>query len=109
MFGGVSNFSAAAGIDMRSDRRSEYTDKLRALIAQVLNIDSADLGSNPAVYRTPGWDSLATVEIVLAVEHRFGVRIPDDAISDCYELASLAALVGGIREDHHRETTGQDQ
>ena len=109
MFSDASKFSAASRVDMCPGSGNDYTNRLRALMAQVLNIDRAELGPNPAVYRTPGWDSLATVEIVLAVEHEFDVRITDDALSDCNELTSLAALVGGIRENHHREGAGSDK
>jgi len=63
------------------------------VISEVLNIETMELGPNPAVYRTPGWDSLATIEIVLRIERELNVRIADDVITESIDCAKLAAAV----------------
>ncbi len=40
-----------------------------------------------------GWDSLAHIRIVHALEARFGVRLSDDAVLERQSVASLKQLV----------------
>jgi acyl carrier protein len=57
--------------------------------AATLDADSRLLGSLPEL------DSMAVLEVILALEERFGIAIDgDDVTADAFEsLASLAALV----------------
>ena len=60
-----------------------------------------DVFRNPALCLTPdtdaakleGWDSFAQVNIIVAMEDRFGVRF---RASEAYQLKSVAALVDAL-------------
>lgn len=72
--------------------------RLKKLIAEALSLNEDDLGPNPARYRTPGWDSLVSVEILVAVEEEFDVRLPDSVAVSCDDLVSLSSAVDARRD-----------
>ena len=77
---------------------STTLDDVRALLAEVLGIEdrAASLdASTPLLGSLPELDSMAVVELVAAIEQRFGVEIDDDEITgDVFEtLGSLAEFV----------------
>jgi acyl carrier protein len=74
---------------VQTDKNQECTAQLKAVISNVLNIQEHQLGPNPAVYRTPGWDSLATVEIVARIEEVLKISVPDRIITETIDLRSL--------------------
>jgi acyl carrier protein len=51
------------------------TDRLIATFATVLNIPAERLNDDSSPANTPEWDSLATVNLTLAVERAFSVRL----------------------------------
>lgn len=74
---------------------SPCQQQVTALIAEVLNVDAASLGPNPSVYRTPGWDSLATIEIVARIEDSLGISLPDSLLTSTIDLQSIVAVACG--------------
>jgi len=46
-------------------------ERIIAVVAGVLNVSVADLDENAAMDVTDGWDSLKTMEIVIAIERNF--------------------------------------
>jgi acyl carrier protein len=50
-------------------------DRLIQTIAMVLNVPADRLSDESSPANTPEWDSLATVNLTLAVEREFGVRL----------------------------------
>ena len=71
----------------------DVRERVLETIASVLGVprQSVDPGAAPGV--TPGWDSLAHMRIVLAVEDRFGIHIPDQAV---VQLLSAEAMVATV-------------
>jgi acyl carrier protein len=77
---------------------SSTLDDVKALLAEVLGIEdrAASLdASTPLLGSLPELDSMAVVELVAAIEQRFGVEIADDEITGTVfdTLGSLAAFV----------------
>jgi acyl carrier protein len=64
---------------------------LQQLIHSKFGIDPATLQPDTSL-RASGFDSLALVEFVFAVEDQFGISVPDDNTS-IDTLAAFAALV----------------
>ncbi|WP_326542477.1 acyl carrier protein [Pseudorhodoferax sp.] len=64
---------------------------LQALIHSKFGIDPATLQPDTSMRET-GFDSLALVEFVFAVEDQFGISVPDDNTS-IDTLAEFSALV----------------
>ncbi|MEO5336042.1 MAG: acyl carrier protein [Magnetospirillum sp. WYHS-4] len=54
-----------------------------------------EIGVDAAMGKTPGWDSMAQVDLILALELRFGVQVPPDMFG---QLTDVPALLGFLRE-----------
>ncbi len=67
---------------------------LQELIHNKFGIDPATLEPGASL-REKGFDSLALVEFVFAVEDQFGISVPDDNTA-IDTLAEFAALVDGL-------------
>jgi acyl carrier protein len=71
--------------------------ELQELIHEKYGIDAATLDPNESM-RDKGFDSLALVEFVFAIEDKFGITMPD-ADMNIDTLAGLATLVDKIRAE----------
>lgn len=54
-------------------------EKIQNIIADVLNIETEEITLESAFIDDLGADSLDIVEIVMAIEEEFDIKIPDDA------------------------------
>ena len=75
---------------------SNILASVRACMQVALKLSDADtagitLDTTPV--QLPGWTSMAHLELVLAVENRFGLMFDADEIA---ELASVSAMVGAL-------------
>jgi acyl carrier protein len=59
-------------------RNTDACDRLREIVASVLEMDIEDIGSDALFYEDLGADSLEKVEITARIENEFGVRISAD-------------------------------
>ena len=64
-------------------------DRLREVLAGVLEVPTAEIDAQASAETLEGWDSLRQLELMLALELEYGVRIPADAM---LELQSVAAI-----------------
>lgn len=53
-------------------------DEVRAIIAEQLGVKLEEVTDNASFVDDLGADSLDTVELVMALEEKFGVEIPDE-------------------------------
>lgn len=58
--------------------RDKLEDGLAEVLGTVAGIDRADIAPEKSFTEVLGIDSLTMAEVVVAVEDRFGVLIPDD-------------------------------
>lgn len=70
-------------------------DKIKEILATVLEIDIADVndGTNPDTVST--WDSLNHMKIVFAIEDEYDVQFSDDQI---IQLTNVGNIIGCIKE-----------
>lgn len=68
-------------------------DRLKQLMAGVLEIPEQEIPDNASVENLPGWDSLRQLELMLALELEFGVHIPTDAMLDLQSLDAIEEFV----------------
>ncbi|MEJ8850557.1 acyl carrier protein [Variovorax rhizosphaerae] len=68
---------------------------LQELIHEKYGIDTSTLDPDTSL-RDKGFDSLALVEFVFAIEDKFGITMPDND-TDIDTLAKLADLVDQVR------------
>lgn len=80
-----------------SSSRSETA--IRELLALILEIDPASIEDCDGIYRTRNWDSLAHLEIILALEDLLGVQIGDEAIEEMMTVAEIKRFVMTQKEN----------
>jgi acyl carrier protein len=64
-------------------------ERVKRVVGSVLRVDPASIPDDAASEDVPGWDSLRHLEVMLALEAEFGLRIPAEAM---LELTSLPAI-----------------
>ena len=57
---------------------SEIASRVKAIIADKLNVDENEVTENAEFTKDLGADSLDTVELIMEFEKEFGITIPDD-------------------------------
>ncbi len=74
-------------------------DRLRDVLAGVLEVPAVEIGDDASTESLENWDSLRQLELMLALELEYGVRIPADAM---LELQSVAAIEEFLAEHEAR-------
>lgn len=69
------------------------TDSATALVAAALDCAPDSLGPDSGLGTHPQWDSIGHLEIMLALESRFGIAITDETIRRYATLAAIGALM----------------
>ena len=75
---------------------SNILASVRACMQAALKLSDADtagIALDTTPVQLPGWTSMAHLELVLAVESRFGLMFDADEIAD---LASVSDMVGAL-------------
>lgn len=70
-------------------------DRLKNLMAAVLNIDENLIGADDSMDSLESWDSLRHMRLILAVESEFNITVAD---ADVGRLTSVKLLLLEIRE-----------
>ena len=60
----------------------DLNDKIKAIMAAVFKVDIAEIKEEISAANFEKWDSLAHINLVVALEQEFEVRIPDDLVED---------------------------
>ncbi|MBB5803251.1 acyl carrier protein [Saccharothrix ecbatanensis] len=68
-------------------------DDIRAVVADILEIDAADIGWTTGFRGEHGADSLTAIEILSALERRFGITIDQDLLSTMTDLSNTYAVI----------------
>lgn len=69
-------------------------EEVKRIIIRALNLGGIDESNLQfAVYRTPGWDSLATLDIVEMIEEKFSIEISDVEMERCISLEAIHDLI----------------
>ncbi|HYR96093.1 MAG TPA: acyl carrier protein [Candidatus Binatus sp.] len=79
----------------------ELTERLRTLVAQKLNAAAERIRPDTDLVADLGADSLAIVEIMMAVEDELGVLIQDDEAERVRTFADAVALIAGKQDGTH--------
>ncbi|HKX09712.1 MAG TPA: AMP-binding protein [Stellaceae bacterium] len=91
---------SALGAEAGPGKRPGAADTLGrvcALAAEVFRVDAASLGPGSTSDTVPGWDSFAGVNLIIAAEQHFGLRIPVALAVSMRSLGDLAAYVESAR------------
>jgi acyl carrier protein len=74
--------------------QEEILEGLAEIVEEVAGIDAAEVTLEKSFTGDLDVDSLTMVEVVVAAEEKFGVKIPDDAVKD---LSTVGDAVGYIQ------------
>ncbi|HOJ27414.1 MAG TPA: acyl carrier protein [Candidatus Saccharicenans sp.] len=75
--------------------REELLKKVKAIVADKLNVSEEQITENASFTQDLGADSLDTVELVMALEDEFGLDIPDD---EAEKLTTVGKAIDYILE-----------
>jgi len=68
-------------------------EKLREVMAAILRVSMADIGMWSSMDNIKSWDSLAHMNLILAIEEEFGVSIPDDEAANVTSFELLVIVL----------------
>ena len=68
-------------------------DRLKAVIAAMLDIDPNAIGADTSTDTVPQWDSVRHMNLVIALEEAFGISIPDDEVATMTSYPIIKATV----------------
>jgi acyl carrier protein len=68
-------------------------DDLIQEIAGILKILTSELTADSRIGLTPGWDSMAHVDIMMLLEERCGIEISEDLLEHYTVLGNILELV----------------
>ena len=70
-------------------------EKLKEIIADVLNIDTSDITENTTFVDDLGADSLDLFELVMALEEKYEIEIPAEDLTDLTTVGSVMEYIKG--------------
>ena len=71
-------------------------DKIREIVARVLNLDVEDVTPDKAFAEDLDADSLDIAEIVIAIEDEFGITVPDEALEKVVTVQDACDLLKAV-------------
>ncbi len=74
-------------------QNSDILEPLCAIIRSTFGQADAEITRETVALDIDGWDSLSHTFLVLAVEERFGVKLPSDRVFELSDVGELADLV----------------
>lgn len=87
--------AAAPGAQYPPARSNE---RLAAVMAEVFPVLDPHEYADAALERTPGWDSLTHLQLMMAVERSFAIRIPTEEMQKVTDFETLQSLVKRLAE-----------
>jgi acyl carrier protein len=76
---------------------AKLLDELRALFAEVFHVQPGEVSAETQFGELPPWDSMGHMDLMVALETKYGVEISAETIS---QLTSVAAIMEHIQAKH---------
>ena len=73
-------------------------ERIRAVMAQVFNVEAGSISEESSPEDIERWDSLRHMQLILAIEDEFGVTFADDDIPNLLSLRAIQNTVGQLAE-----------
>jgi acyl carrier protein len=71
-------------------------DRIKAVMAQIFNVDIGAINAESSPENVERWDSLRHMQLIMAIEDEFGVTFSDDEIPDLLSLSLIENSVGKL-------------
>ncbi len=73
--------------------RDEITARLAQNLEEVAGVNPDDVSADKSFTDDPDVDSLSMVEVVVAAEEKFGVKIPDDEVQNLKTVGDAVTYI----------------
>ncbi len=67
----------------------QLQEEVYAIIEEKLGVAASDLAPEKSLVNDLGADSLDSVELIMAIEQKFGITIPDDAAENIKTISDI--------------------
>lgn len=74
---------------------SDIRTRVVNILAEVLEIDFSE-AAGATMLTASGWDSLASVMVIAAIEDEFGIAVPAEEYEILFSADGIVEVVGGI-------------
>ena len=71
-------------------------ERIRAVMAQIFNVEAGSIAEESSPEDIERWDSLRHMQLILAIEDEFGVTFADDDIPNLLSLRAIQNTVGQL-------------
>ena len=71
-------------------------EKLKKVIADVLNVDPDEIGMDSTFVDDLGADSLDVFQIIMGIEEEFGIDIPSEEAEKIHTVREAVDLIKGV-------------
>ncbi|WQW77547.1 acyl carrier protein [Helicobacter pylori] len=68
-------------------------EDIQAVIAEQLNVDAAQVTTEAEFVKDLGADSLDVVELIMALEEKFGIEIPDEQAEKIVNVGDVVKYI----------------
>jgi acyl carrier protein len=75
---------------------SALVDQVREVAADVFGVEAASLSASSSPESVEAWDSVMHLNLVLALEQRFNIALPPEAIEKIKTLGAAAEVVASL-------------
>ncbi len=73
--------------------KNEILEKVKAVIAEKLNLEEEAISPESAILEDLGADSLDVVDLVMALEEEFDIQVPDEDMENLTTVGDIANYV----------------
>ncbi len=77
-------------------RRDSIKSDILSTVADILEISPKDVTSDLAIIDDLPFDSLKLYELVISVEEKYGIRLPDEVLDEIRTIDDLVDVVVGL-------------
>ena len=88
----------AGALPVRSEPPAALRDEVRAVFAQVLDIDPAKIADDSHFVNDLGGDSLQSISLAVKLEEKYDLLIPTEAFQSCVCVADVARLISELQQ-----------
>lgn len=78
---------------------NQYSDLARDLLAEALKVDGSDISDETAIGQHDRWDSLAHMNLILAIETHFGKPLATETMLAIDNFENLCSVLAQLEKE----------
>jgi acyl carrier protein len=75
----------------------EIENKIKAILANLLNEDVSQIEDNASMEQLNNWDSLKNLHLIIAIEEEFEIELAEEEISRMVNLPTIFQIVTELK------------